>query len=718
MKKIKLALAIHNHQPVGNFESIFEYAMKKAYFPFLELLEKHPQIKMSLHYTGILLEWIQNHSPEFLDRLKNLIERRQIEMITGGYYEPILINLHDSDKIGQIDKLTEFIKKHLNDNATGMWLAERIWEPGLPSPLKKAGIDFTIIDDSHFKTAGLEENDLYGYYVTENLGATMCVFPISEKLRYYIPFQEPQVTIDYLWHIADDSGSNLIVFADDGEKFGVWPETHKHCYEDKWLERFFNTIEQNLDWIEIIHFSEALSQLEPKGIVYLPTASYREMMEWAMPPKSIQKYQQFENKLKDHQLFEQYKLFVRGGFWRNFLAKYPESNNMHKKALRVNQKLDSLAYGLKKDERYKRAQDHLWAGQCNCPYWHGVFGGLYLNHIRNAIYKNLINAEVLIDDLKRTPEEIQNGWIDEEIFDFNCDGHPEIIIESQIYNIIFSPQFGGMMFELDYRPLAINLLDTMTRREEAYHQALLQKDNNTRNGEFASIHDKIQSKEPDLDKGLIYDWHRRAALLDHFLHPDTTFDQMRSSQFHDLGDFTLEPYRYETKKEQSKFKIRMFRNGAIRLNNSTHNIYVQKEIEIFPDSTEILINYKVKNLEANPVDIWFAIEFNYGLLAGNAPDRFYYFENNELSEPNLASTGTIESVRKMGLKDLWQKAHIQLQYSIPAMVWRFPIETVSQSERGMERVYQNSVILPNWKFRLSSKGEWKVRINHNISQLL
>ncbi len=721
MKKVKLSLALHNHQPVGNFENVFEEAYTKAYLPFLELLEKHPNIKLSLHYTGILLEWIQNHYPEFLDRLKMLIEQQQIEMISGGYYEPIFINLEDRDKIGQIRKLTAFIKEHLNDDPNGMWLAERIWEPVLPTPLKNAGITFTIVDDSHFKAAGLEENDLLGYYTTENLGDTISVFPINEKLRYFIPFQEPQATIDYLLSIADDSGDNLIVFADDGEKFGVWPETYKHCYENKWLERFFSAIEKNLDWIDLIHFSDALSKLEPKGVIYLPTASYREMMEWAMPSQSIQKYQRFENELKKHHLYDPYKVFVHGGFWRNFLANYPESNNMQKKSLLVSRKLDAVNANAKNDQRFKEAQDHLWAGQCNCPYWHGVFGGLYLNHIRNAIYKNLIHAEVIADELTRSSQQLKNGWVESKTFDFTSNGHQEIIVESKFFNLYFSPRFGGMLFELDYKPKQVNVLDTMTRREEAYHHALLQKNiiasENTGIDEFASIHDRIRSKEADLDKLLFYDWHRRSALLDHFLHPNTTIKEMYSSQYHELGDFTIEAYSYETIKDEGKLKIIMYRNGAIWLTDVPHKIYVEKEIDIFPNSSEISINYTIKNKEAVPINLWFATEFNYGLLAGDAPDRFYYFDNTEITDQKLASMGITESVLKMGLKDEWQKIDIQLIYSTPATVWRFPIETVSQSEGGVEKVYQNSVVLPNWKIYLPSRGEWKVNINHNIIQI-
>src|SRR5436305_7940107 len=43
------------------------------------------------------------------------------------------------------------------------------------------------------------------------------------------------------------------------------------------------------------------------------------------------------------------------------------------------------------------ARQALYRGQCNCPYWHGAFGGIYLPHLRNAIYNQLIACDNLID---------------------------------------------------------------------------------------------------------------------------------------------------------------------------------------------------------------------------------------------------------------------------------------------------------------------------------
>ncbi|MCK4754758.1 MAG: alpha-amylase, partial [Calditrichia bacterium] len=282
MKRINFLFGIHNHQPIGNFDFVFQDAYEKSYLPFLKVLEKFPSIKMAIHFSGILLDWLKENQPDLIKKVKHMVDRGQLEIMTGGYYEPILSIIPEEDRVGQIRKLTETVKELFNITPDGLWLAERVWEPTLPTSLAKAGVKYTITDDTHFKYAGLTDDQLTGYYITEDLGNSTVLFPISKRLRYTIPFEDPEVTIEYLRSMATEDGRNIVVFADDGEKFGVWPNTYNHVYEEKWLERFFHALEENSDWINMIHFNQAIDLVAPIGKIYLPTASYAEMMHWAL----------------------------------------------------------------------------------------------------------------------------------------------------------------------------------------------------------------------------------------------------------------------------------------------------------------------------------------------------------------------------------------------------------------------------------------------------
>src|SRR5512135_2975049 len=106
MNKLHLSLAINTNQPVGNFDWVFENAARLAYEPMISALERHPGVRLALHYSGPLRDWLFEHQPSLLARVRALVERGQVEMLTGGYYEPILISLPDADKKGQLKKMT------------------------------------------------------------------------------------------------------------------------------------------------------------------------------------------------------------------------------------------------------------------------------------------------------------------------------------------------------------------------------------------------------------------------------------------------------------------------------------------------------------------------------------------------------------------------------------------------------------------------------------
>ena len=709
MKSINFLFGVHNHQPVGNFDFVFQEAFEKSYLPFLDVLEKFPSIKIAIHFSGILLDWFIKNQPEIISKVKKMVDRGQLEVMTGGYYEPILSIIPEKDQVGQIIKLTETVKELFNVTPEGLWLAERVWEPTLPATFVKAGVKYSIADDTLFKYAGLTDDQLTGYYITEDAGHSVFLFPISKKLRYTIPFEDPKVTIDYLYSMATEEGQNIVVFADDGEKFGVWPNTYNHVYKEKWLENFFQLLEENRDWINMIHFSQILEQVDPIGKIYLPTASYAEMMQWALFPGTFQAYENFENFLKSNNCYEEVNVFVRGGFWRNFLVKYNEVNDIHKKMLRVSNKLWNLSE-IKKRSAAK-AFDHLWAGQCNCPYWHGVFGGVYLSHIRDAIYENLIKAESLADELsgKRFP-----GM---ELTDINVDGYPEIIIETKLINAYLSLNRGGSLYELDYKPCSKNILDTMTRRKEGYHEKLKNAvliGSESDSHETASIHDRIFTKEPDLLSHLHYDFYDRKSFIDHFLGENTTLESFASAQYEEEGDFVNHTYELVKKTTAAdKVMISLQRNGKIGNQEQQKRINLTKKMIFYNNEGKITTVYTLLNKSGSPIDLWFGVEFNFGLQAGHAEDRFYYSRNGRLKEKYLDSREITADERFIGLKDLWRRIDIQIETDKNCTIWRFPIETVSLSEGGFEKVYQSSVLFPNWKIKLNQK--WCVTITQKIS---
>ncbi|MDD4179633.1 MAG: DUF1926 domain-containing protein [Candidatus Margulisbacteria bacterium] len=716
MKRVKFLFGIHCHQPVGNFEHVIDDAYAKSYLPFIQAMDAHPRIKFAIHYSGILYDWFWKKHPEFLDYLKKLVKRGQAEVMTAGYYEPIIPIIPDDDKIGQITMANDFIKENFGSAPKGMWLTERIWEPHLPKILAKTGIEYVTVDDFHFVSAGIPESKMLGYYITEEEGATLKIFPISKVLRYLIPFRLPEETIKHLRNIASEDGNAAGILADDGEKFGVWPGTHKWVFEEGYLERLLTMLEENLDWITPQTFSEYLEETPPLGRVYLPTASYFEMMEWSLPTASGKKLAKITEELKHSGKFDEYSQFFKGGFFRNFFVKYPESNNMHKRMLQVSQRLQMLKKGKtlisekEQDKRLREAQTELYKGQCNCAYWHGVFGGLYLNYLRDAIYEHLLKAEGLLDKYSRAKDD----YAEIAVNDFDKDGSDEVILSNSLLNLYFAPNYGGALFELDYKPKNFNLLNTLARREEVYHEKIRKGIAHPAANQAgaASIHEINKFKGEGVDGPLVYDWHRRISLLDHFLSAETGLEDFSRSAYREAGDFTIQPYEYMPQRRSGELFLVMRRSGQV--NGSP--VKVEKQVSLCARQSIVRFDYNVTNLSGQPLDLWFGPEFNFSMLAGRAPDRYYEIPGVILDDKALASKGVIEGIKLAKIVDKWKGFSVSLELDRPADLWRFPIETVSQSESGFEKTYQSSVLFPNWKFSLAPGEKWSVRLVLKIEE--
>ena len=275
--KIQLCLVLHNHQPVGNFDNVFEAAYQDSYLPFLEVFEPFEELNISLHTSGPLMQWLQSNHPDYLNRIAQLVESGRIEIIGGAFYEAILPMIPQRDRVGQIARFSNWLQERLCPRVKGMWMPERVWESSLTSSLQEAGIEYTVLDDFHFRRAGLVNEELTGYFVVEDEGRIVRVFPGSEQLRYLIPFAAPEETVNHCRKIAERSPGSVIVFGDDGEKFGTWPNTKIHVYQNGWLKSFFQVLADNRDWLKTSTLSQAVESTPPRGKIYLPDASYREM---------------------------------------------------------------------------------------------------------------------------------------------------------------------------------------------------------------------------------------------------------------------------------------------------------------------------------------------------------------------------------------------------------------------------------------------------------
>ena len=698
--KFQLTLLIHAHQPAGNFEHVFESAYARSYLPFLETLARHPNVHMGLHYSGCLLEWIERAHPEYFDRILEFVHRGQAEIVGGGFFEPILIAIPQEDRQEQIRRLSDYIQKHFVRGPTGAWLTERVWEPQLPSSLASAGVEYTLVDDNHFLGAGFELDQLYGYYTAEDQGHTVKLLPGLKSLRYLIPFRGVDEIVGFLRQTNDEHPGEFAAMGDDMEKFGIWPGTYEHCYKNGWLENFFATLERNSDWLATATPAEALASHTPQGRADLPTASYQEMMEWALPTRARNRYhgltQEFASRPDDLP-------FLRGGIWRNFFAKYSESNLLHKKMLYVSSKVRRLIDRRRREKtlaEVREATTLVLRSQCNDPYWHGVFGGLYSPHLRTSAWRSLVEAEAIADRLAHKTRR----FTDLAKLDFDADGHEELYLTSERCAVVLRPHDGGTICDIDCRSSNATLINSLMRRPEPYHAKLRDLRAQLSQG-VQSIHEQTRTKEEGLDRWLNYDrWPQYSFRLLLFgrdkTHHDSATARLEADANLAAGNFSVI--------EASAERVSLTSEASTDWPAEKH-FSVASTAQGFDVTCDVLL----KRTAEGTATVNLGIEVIVNFLAPSAPDR--YFESAGQRFPLRWSAAVPAS--QLRVVDEWQKISLTLVAPDAREFWVSPIETVSESEDGFERIYQGSKIVTVWPVELSRGGEWRGQLKMKVASL-
>ncbi len=649
-QRVSLLLGVHAHQPVGNFPDVLRDAHVHCYRPFLQVLYRYPDFRFSVHFSGWLLDYLLQHFPGDMELLHEMVARRQVELFGAGDTEPVLAVIPNRDRIGQIEAFSNKLATKFGQRPQGAWLTERVWESAVVPSLVDCGIRYVIVDDYHFLCTGRTSTELNGYYTTEEESHKLDLFPVSESLRYKIPFSPVEETVAYLESLADQQlpgGNPAAIYFDDIEKFGIWPETYQWVYEQGWLEQFIQKVLASPK-ISTRHYSEYHASERTRGIVYLPTVSYIEMNEWTLPAASANAYSEIVQQAKANSWYEHKKAFLRGGIWKNFFSRYPESNWMHKRMLGLSARLALLP----EQHRNPKMQQKLYEAQANDAYWHGLFGGLYLPHLRRAVYNAIVELEALLDAQAPRPNYFTE--------DTDFDGIDEAYLQNGVLQAILKLDRFASICELDAYRLKHNFGDTLRCQTEHYYhkiQASEQRVSNTTGG-IASAHDRIGYKHEINAEDIAADDHPRNLFVDRL---DGTFITYRSLAA------ALENNHFQSK-------------------NTEYPIH--KHIVLDNNRLQVTYHFTAKLTHG------FSTEINLAMPSCDGMGGRYLYQGKipgGFGQP-LELTGMTEIV----LDDDTLGGHVILTTSHPALLRTQPHFSVSQSEGGFEKIMQATTLLLEW----------------------
>ena len=650
---ISLLFGVHAHQPVGNFPAVIDDAHVRSYGMFLRVMERYPEFRFSVHFSGWLLDVLFERFPEDMARLAAMTRRGQVEWFGSGDCEPVLAAIPHRDRVTQIATLSDKIEHRFGMRPSGAWLTERVWESSVVTSLVATGIRYVAVDDYHFLCAGESQDRLDSFFSTDEDGRRLDLFPISEAARYRLPFSPAGEAVAWLEDLARQ-GRRAAIYFDDIEKFGIWPETYEWVFEKGWLTQFVEGVLSS-PLIRTETYAEYHVRERTRGIVYLPTTSYIEMNEWTLPAPRAATYHALLEQEKAAGRCEAHKPFLRGGIWRNFMSRYPEANWMHKRMLGASRRLAALP----PEQRSAELQEYLHRAQANDAYWHGLFGGLYLPHLRRAIWNNLLKLEAALEHLAPWPRQQQG--------DLDHDGHVETALRNPFIHAYVRDDGHASLVEFSSLAVAHNFGDTLRAYEEAYHAKIHLADAShaapAATEGISSAHDRVAFLHTILPGDADPDERPRGIFIDSLVGRN---DMLRPIAFYAPGEI---PGVWTAAGEGWRI------GKSYRLDGDTLNVVFRAEGAALPKLIETELNLALPSCDG--------FGGRYVLADGSVPGGFG--EALELS-----------GVQRITLDDSELHGALLIEVSQPVRLEARPHRTVSQSEAGFEKIMQAVCITLAW----------------------
>jgi len=657
MSKVKLIFGTSNTVPSGETEILFEDAYQKAFKPFLTAIYNHPEILPTLFYAGPLLEWLEKKHPEFHTVLSEMMSRKNIEMLGGGYWDPMLPLVPAPDRVGQIEVMTTYLRKKFGKRSRGSWITSQVWEAHLASSLRASGMDYVFLSERAFPAVPSFHPE--SPVIAEDQGKTVVIFPVMDSLADRFLKVPPEHILESLRTLNPSEDKEVVVsLILDGRLLGG-DGNYSVCYEEKWLERFFEAVHRSRDWLECVHPGRYIRNAHySRAKMYVPGPTYASLMRWSRTGNGKQTANDNSRP---------------SPFYRDFLTRYRESGLLYAKMMHI----EVLTNQLRGDKYRKRnAKEELWRGQEHYAYWHGPSGGIYNSRLRHAAYSALIEAE------KATRE---RGIFKAALssVDFDMDGQKEFLYNGLNFNA-YVHSVGGALFELDYLPVSRNYLATFSRYPEDYH--------------------------PPATREQGYDKYPRHAFLDHILHPEDGPESFERSAYRSRSPFPGRRYEVlEAVRDQPRVTLSC--RGPV--NGGGEVLEIRKTYRFRRNNLEV--DYQLTNLTPQSLSFPWGTEIN--LALSDDPEMRSISINAAAAEPGSTERrGRDENVESWTLIDGERDVMMLFSLSEPAELWCFPVYSDYRVGRELRRKYQSSFFMPCWNLTLPPLGSRSFRISLRIGR--
>ncbi len=289
IKKYRIFDVGHDHKYFNdksdrdiNNEKILHKVADKCYLPtnkvMLELLEKHPEFKISFSLSGVFLDQIEEFSPETLRSFQKLVDTGRVEILDETYYHSLAFLYSRDEFVRQVNLHRAKVKKLFGVEPTAFRNTELIYSNELAQAVEAMGYTSILAEGADHVLGWRSPNFLYNPPSTKKLKLHLKNFRLSDDIAFRFSSKDwaewPLSSEKFAHWVNQVNGNgNVVNLFMDYETFG------EHQWEDTGIFEFLRHMPGEIlkhpdnDFVTV---SEAAARYPSVGEVDVPF-----YMSWA-----------------------------------------------------------------------------------------------------------------------------------------------------------------------------------------------------------------------------------------------------------------------------------------------------------------------------------------------------------------------------------------------------------------------------------------------------
>lgn len=328
-----------------NNERIAHKVAEKSYIPtnrhLLELLQKHPEFRLSLSITGTVIEQLELWSPQALDSFKELVATGRVEIVGETYHHSLAFFKSRTEFEAQVAQHRKKIQDVFGVTPQVFRNTELSYNNDIAYWADKAGYKGILAEGWDPVLGWRSPNFVYRPSYTENIRLLMKNYKLSDDVAFRFSdknWSEWPLTADKFSHWLNSSydGTNYNLFM-DYETFG------EHQWDDSGIFDFLRHLPG--EWLKspgntFMTVSEVIDTYEPVDYVDCPQTTTwadteRDLSAWlgnGMQQQAINALYDLEKPIlesQDHQLIEDWRRLQASDNFYYMCTKWFNDGDIH-----------------------------------------------------------------------------------------------------------------------------------------------------------------------------------------------------------------------------------------------------------------------------------------------------------------------------------------------------------------------------------------------------